>query len=142
MLLPLYLWWALSLIDCLVGFVMMKGCLAASRGGYGSQLDWPLQSIADLITCTCVLLPLLLLAAHVAHGTRCWWHTLLGIGPLASGLCVNDILNRCGPLIKDVFYSGTSGWSPQLGGVINTGTCESGSANTNGQIVRCVAPPP
>lgn len=44
---------------------------------------------------------------------------------------------RCGPVVKDATYSGTSGWSPQLGGVINAGTCEKGEGNNNGQIMRC-----
>ena len=51
-------------------------------------------------------------------------------------MCVQEVLMRCGGLIKDATYSGTSGWSPQLGGVINNGTCEAGKANGNGKIAR------
>eukprot|EP00775_Hariotina_reticulata_P011305 gene11305-11455_t len=69
---------------------------------------------------------------------------LTGIGPMTAALCVSDILNRCGSQIRDVFFSGTAGYSPQLGGVINNGTCEGGKANDNGKIIRlgdvCVSP--
>jgi hypothetical protein len=37
-----------------------------------------------------------------------------GIGPTAAALCVYDIMSQCGPHIKDVFYSGTAGWSAQV----------------------------
>eukprot|EP00878_Enallax_costatus_P008523 GHUV01008911.1.p1 GENE.GHUV01008911.1~~GHUV01008911.1.p1 ORF type:complete len:410 (+),score=61.73 GHUV01008911.1:192-1421(+) len=67
-----------------------------------------------------------------------------GIGPMAAALCIYDILNRCGPFIRDIFFSGTSGWSPQFGGVITNGTCETGAANSDGKIARlgdvCVSP--
>jgi hypothetical protein len=51
-----------------------------------------------------VLLPLLLLLL-------CW---CAGIGPTAAALCVYDVMSQCGPYIKDVFYSGTAGWSAQV----------------------------
>jgi hypothetical protein len=61
-----------------------------------------------------------------------------GIGATAAALCVYDVVSSCGHLIKDMFYSGTSGWSAQLGGVINNSTCSQGQANTNtANIVRC-----
>ncbi len=62
-----------------------------------------------------------------------WHHT--GIGPTSSALCVIDVMQKCGSRVRDVFFSGTSGWSPQLGGVLNNGSCS--SPNTNGQITRC-----
>jgi hypothetical protein len=37
-----------------------------------------------------------------------------GIGPTAAALCVYDVMSQCGPHIKDVFYSGTAGWSAQV----------------------------
>jgi hypothetical protein len=52
----------------------------------------------------------------------------LGIGPTAATLCVFDVVSKCGTFIRDMFYSGTSGWSAQLGGVIHNGTCSQGQA--------------
>lgn len=63
-------------------------------------------------------------------------HAYPGIGPTPATVCVYDVLARCGSLVKDVFYSGTSGWSPQLGGIINNGSCETGGFNKNNQIIR------
>ncbi|KAI8467059.1 MAG: hypothetical protein J3K34DRAFT_524060 [Monoraphidium minutum] len=67
-----------------------------------------------------------------------------GIGPEATAMCVFEVLTRCGRDIRDATYSGTSGWSPQLGGILNNGSCEAGSANSNGKLARigdvCVSP--
>jgi hypothetical protein len=55
---------------------------------------------------------------------------------MASAVCAYEILSLCGPRIKDLIYSGTSGWSPALGGIINNGSCETGTFNRLAQIVR------
>ncbi|KXS22044.1 hypothetical protein M427DRAFT_129820 [Gonapodya prolifera JEL478] len=66
-----------------------------------------------------------------------------GIGPLASTTCVLDFMNNCGIYIKEVIYSGTSGWSPSVGGVISNGTCDKGLPNPKIKPTRigdvCVA---
>lgn len=62
-----------------------------------------------------------------------------GIGPLAATLCIYDVVQRCGSFIKEVIFSGTSGWSPQLGGVMTNGTCDAGrvaGVNGNGKVTR------
>jgi hypothetical protein len=47
------------------------------------------------------------------------------------------VVSKCGTYIRDMFDSGTSGWSAQLGGVINNGTCSQGQANPSAtDIVR------
>mmetsp|Transcript_35032 Transcript_35032/g.63020 ORF Transcript_35032/g.63020 Transcript_35032/m.63020 type:complete len:504 (-) Transcript_35032:1083-2594(-) len=65
-----------------------------------------------------------------------------GIGPTTASLCAQEILTSCGSMIDEAFYVGTSGWSPQLGGVLNPPDCD--SANSNGRISRigdlCISP--
>jgi hypothetical protein len=65
-----------------------------------------------------------------------------GIGPLAAALCVYDVMESFGPLVKEIIFGGTSGWSPQVGGVLNAGAC--GQANREGRVNRvgdvCVSP--
>ena len=65
-----------------------------------------------------------------------------GIGPMASALCVYDIMEACGSTVKEIIYSGTSGWTPQLGGILNNGSCD--AANSVGRINHvgdvCVSP--
>ena len=36
-----------------------------------------------------------------------------GIGEVNAGICTTEVL-QCGPFIKDVIYSGTSGYSAQV----------------------------
>ncbi len=53
-----------------------------------------------------------------------------GIGPVAAALCTLELL-VCGQWIKDIVYVGTSGWSPQRGGVLSVQPYE-------GQEAECV----
>ncbi len=68
--------------------------------------------------------------------------SLAGIGPPAAGLCTLEVVSACGPWIREIIYFGTSGWSPQLGGVLNPPECS--KANDNDRIARlgdiCISP--
>ncbi len=57
-----------------------------------------------------------------------------GIGPAAAALCTLEVLSACGAHIREILYFGTSGWSPQFGGVLNPPNCQ--AANNNGRINR------
>ncbi|KAL6760862.1 hypothetical protein V8C86DRAFT_2546614 [Haematococcus lacustris] len=65
-----------------------------------------------------------------------------GIGPPAASLCTLEVVSACGASITEILFFGTSGWSPQLGGVLNPPDCA--AANDNQQIARlgdvCVSP--
>ncbi|GAB4815301.1 hypothetical protein N2152v2_002347 [Parachlorella kessleri] len=65
-----------------------------------------------------------------------------GIGDIASSICATSLLDRCGSRIKEILFFGTSGWTPQPGGVLNADDCS--TANPNPEIVRigdlCVTP--
>ncbi|KAG1654769.1 hypothetical protein FOA52_015329 [Chlamydomonas sp. UWO 241] len=65
-----------------------------------------------------------------------------GIGASAASMCTLEILRECGSLIKDIVYFGTSGWSPQRGGLLNPPACA--VANWNNDKTRvgdvCVSP--
>ncbi|KAK9916545.1 hypothetical protein WJX75_003915 [Coccomyxa subellipsoidea] len=57
-----------------------------------------------------------------------------GIGPVAAAMCTMEML-QCSSLIKDFVYVGTSGWTSQLGGVLNApGSC--GEANLPRDLAR------
>ncbi|GAB4815300.1 hypothetical protein N2152v2_002346 [Parachlorella kessleri] len=65
-----------------------------------------------------------------------------GIGEVASSICATTLLNRCGTRIKEILFFGTSGWTPQPGGVLNADDCS--AANPSPEIVSigdlCVTP--
>lgn len=64
-------------------------------------------------------------------------HTVViatGIGPVDAALCTLELL-VCGRWIKEIVYVGTSGWSPQSGGVISIDPYP-------GQTTGCGAPNP
>ncbi|GAX73669.1 hypothetical protein CEUSTIGMA_g1120.t1 [Chlamydomonas eustigma] len=46
-----------------------------------------------------------------------------GIGPSAAAMCTLEVLTECGAWIQDAVYFGTSGWSPQPGGLVNPPNC-------------------
>lgn len=45
-----------------------------------------------------------------------------GIGPTPAALCTTEVL-MCADYIREAIYLGTSGWSPQFGGVLNADNC-------------------
>jgi hypothetical protein len=66
-----------------------------------------------------------------------------GIGPSAASMCTLEVMTHCGPLLSEVLYFGTSGWSPQPGGMLNPPSdCE--KANWRPKVARlgdvCVSP--
>ncbi|MEW5311427.1 MAG: hypothetical protein WDW38_003143 [Sanguina aurantia] len=82
--------------------------------------------------------------ADLYHGELMGQFTVVaitGIGPVIAGLCTWELVNKCGPLIRDLVYFGTSGWTPQKG-VLNPPQCK--AANGYGEIIRigdaCVSP--
>lgn len=62
-----------------------------------------------------------------------------GIGPITAALCVRELL-ECRPYISEMVYMGTSGWSTQIGGVLNG----DGTVNPSRKVVRigdlCISP--
>ena len=50
-----------------------------------------------------------------------------GIGPTTAALCVSDLAKCLGPKFKELIYSGTSGWSAAVGGILNADDCKKAS---------------
>lgn len=74
------------------------------------------------------------LCASRSYGTLVGEPVILvatGIGPTAAAICLAELL-QCATRIKEVLYSGTAGWTPQVGGVINSDAC--GAAQSNGAL--------
>lgn len=65
-----------------------------------------------------------------------------GIGPSAASLCTYEVLSHCGPLVREAIYFGTSGWSPQQGGLLNPPSCS--AVNWRPNVTRtgdvCISP--
>lgn len=65
-----------------------------------------------------------------------------GIGPAAASLCTFEVVSNCGPWIKEAIYFGTSGWSPQPGGILNPPQCS--ATNWRPNVTRtgdiCISP--
>ena len=55
-----------------------------------------------------------------------------GIGDIASSICATSLLERCGSRIKEILFFGTSGWTPQPGGVLNSDDCS--AANPSPEV--------
>ncbi len=54
---------------------------------------------------------------HRQYGTLVGEPVILvatGIGPTAAAICLAEVL-QCAHRIKAILYSGTSGWTPQVG---------------------------
>ena len=47
-----------------------------------------------------------------------------GIGPTTAALCAIDLAKCLGPKFKELIYTGTSGWSAAVGGILNADSCE------------------
>lgn len=64
-----------------------------------------------------------------------------GIGPTAAAICLSEIL-LCAHQVKEILYSGTAGWTPQVGGLLDTEDCS--RAQPARKITRlgdvCVSP--
>ncbi|GAQ84464.1 hypothetical protein KFL_001900070 [Klebsormidium nitens] len=64
-----------------------------------------------------------------------------GIGPGQASICTQEIL-QCASHVREIVYSGTSGWSLQKGGVLNDDNCNtvnnSTAVNRIGDL--CVSP--
>lgn len=87
----------------------------------------------------------LLLCPRITVGTLFGLPTIVatsGIGPTTAALCAIDMAKCLGPKFKELIYSGTSGWSSAVGGILNADNCR--KATTTHKIVRfgdvCVSP--
>ncbi|KAK9835667.1 hypothetical protein WJX74_005379 [Apatococcus lobatus] len=64
-----------------------------------------------------------------------------GIGPVNAGICTTHLL-RCGSFIKEVIFSGTAGFSAQVGGAVDPSDCT--TPNYDGAPVKlgdvCITP--
>eukprot|EP00887_Chlorella_sp_A99_P003096 scaffold9.g3096.t1 len=81
---------------------------------------------------------------HLAVGEIMGQRVLIGttgINAVAAALCTSQLLS-CGPLVNEILWIGTSGWSPQVGGVLDSGDCS--RANQSPEVTRigdvCVSP--
>lgn len=51
-------------------------------------------------------------------------YVVAGIGPTTAALCAIDLAKCLGPKFKELIYSGTSGWSAAVGGLLNADHCD------------------
>lgn len=52
-----------------------------------------------------------------------------GIGPTTAALCATDLAKCLGPKFKELIYSGTSGWSSAVGGILNADDCKKATSS-------------
>mmetsp|Transcript_8826 Transcript_8826/g.29203 ORF Transcript_8826/g.29203 Transcript_8826/m.29203 type:complete len:478 (+) Transcript_8826:283-1716(+) len=79
----------------------------------------------------------------ITKGVLLGQHVLVittGIGPMSAASCMLELVH-CGHIIKDVIFSGSSGSSPQVGGVLDPDNCtEANGGEIMGIGDVCVTP--